>query len=107
MPRSSERRLTAKGQAGVLLTLDIECRLVLLSDFDLWHHVFNDFYLPSREEDLAAVSVSRRQDSWTRIFDLDFTAAGIADAREDKVLQAVFWELRSAQVVGTQRFTAP
>lgn len=97
-----------RGKQAVLLTLKVEEQLVLLSDFDLWHYVLNDWYLPpdANMREAGATTVKQRQDSWMRIFDLDFQPPGIADPPEQKILQATFWELATSQVVHCQPFTA-
>ena len=44
--------------------------------------------------------------SWQKIFDLDWYARGIADKREDKLMQVVFWELKLEQVKKVKEFIA-
>lgn len=96
-----------RGTRAVLLTLDIDPAKVLLSDFELWHYVLNDWYLPETfTEDDTETTPQERQRSWERIFDLDFAAPDVASPRAEKIIQATFWELRASQVKEVQEFTA-
>jgi hypothetical protein len=100
---------------------------VLLSDFDLWHFVLNYWYLPTSEEDgerfeadLARRGLSFYQtkplpdallhrailESWERIFDLDWTAEGIAGPRARKSIQATVWQVRLTSVRTVTEFVA-
>lgn len=116
-----------KGMQGVLLTLQMEASRVLLSDFELWHYALNYWYLGETEEESEAfdqemsqqgldyfrekplsdpVAHERITRSWEKIFDLDWAAPEIARPREEKMIQATFWELRREDVVKVQQFTA-
>lgn len=96
-----------KGIRGVLLTVKVDENEVLLSDFDLWHYVLNDWYLPDTysEEDYKTTRLEREK-SWERIFDLDFAPTDIARPRAEKQIQATFWELHNKQIQDVQEFTA-
>lgn len=90
-----------------MLTIEIDANLVLLSDFDLWHYVLNNNYLPTNfSENEKKVSRESRELSWDKIFDLDFASPMIAESRSKKIIQATFWELTAAQVVAIQPFIA-
>ena len=88
--------------------------MVLLSDFSLWHHVLNYWYLPASRKDeraferqLNAVGLDyfktkplpdsrlhkRVEASWERIFDLDFVARGVTGPRDERIVQATLWAL--------------
>ncbi len=117
------------GDRGVRIEFEISSRLVLLSDFDLWHYALNHWYLPESQQDdedfeselsrrglsfyqdkplRDAASHRRITESWSRIFDLDWTDRdqSIARPRAKKSIQASFWELRAEQVRLVQLFTA-
>jgi hypothetical protein len=113
----------------VCIEFEVSDRLVLLSDFELWHYVMNYWYLPKTlndGEDFEA-ELSRRglsfyktkplrdqayhrriAESWNRIFDLNWAdrARGIALPRASKCIQATLWELRRDQVRDVRFFRA-
>lgn len=116
-----------KGTAGVRLELEVDDAQVLLSDFELWHHVLSYTYLPASEADDEAFSAELEQrglsvyttrplldsvyherirQSWQRIFDLDWSDEYVARPRAQKSIQAVFWELHIEQVQHVQHFVA-
>lgn len=126
-PDLRSRGYLPAGQEGVRLTLALDERTVLLSDFDLWHYVLNGWYLPDSLADSDAFSVeqaavalddtqstalgkanlqSRIEKSWQRIFDLDWFAPDITSPRENKVIQGVVWEIQLAQVRQVDLFKA-
>lgn len=115
-----------KGKTGVRMEIEVDEAKVLLSDFDLWHYVLNYWYLPTTEkegEDFEAEVKrhglsfyetkplpfpyhNRIENSWKKIFDLDWSAKDISCKRDHKSIQAVFWELRVDQVKNVDVFTA-
>jgi len=116
----------SKGEKGILIEFEIDENDVLTSDFELWHYVLNYWYLPSSMEEgdnfknelkNKGLSIYKQKplpepyhtkvvQSWQKIFDLDWFAKGIADKREDKLMQAVFWELKLEQVKKVKEFIA-
>lgn len=117
-----------RGTARVCLECIIADDRVLLSDFDLWHHVLNAWYIPTSEADdlafeaawgphrpptLAAnpdaddVLVQQIRASWHRIFDLDWEEEYCTRKRAEKVIQATFWELRREDVQDMQLYIVP
>ncbi len=88
----------ASGMRGVRIELLIPPSRLLLSDFELWHYVLNNWAL---HDD----SGSRRR-NWRRIFDLDFTLEGVARGRQHKAIQAVFWTAPLSAVVRVDSFVA-
>ncbi len=111
------------------IEFEVNDRLVLLSDFELWHYVLNYWYLPKslRDADDFEAELSRRglsfyrtkplrdralhrriAESWNRIFDLDWAdkARGIAHPRASKCIQATLWELKRDQVREVRFFRA-
>jgi hypothetical protein len=113
------------GHAGVRIAFDPP--KVLLSDFELWHYVLNYWYLPASwsEGEAFAAELAERGlslhatkplpdagyhrrivQSWARIFDVSWTADGIALAPGAKRIQATFWELKLEQVRDVKHFVA-
>lgn len=93
------------GTQGVRLLIEIPDQQVLLSDFDLWHCVLNNGYLTDSFDD-KVVDDMEKQDSWQRIFDLDWHAEDFSFPRPHKSIQAVFWQLHESQVLDIDYFTA-
>jgi len=86
------------GTRGVRVELVLSPSSVLLSDFDLWHYVLNNWALDDG-------SGSRRR-NWSRIFDLDFALEDIARVRARKAIQAVFWTAPLSAVADLDSFVA-
>ena len=116
-----------KGQRGVRIEFEQSDKGVLLSDFDLWHYVLNYWYLPRTvadgeafEAELSEHNLSffdtkplpvrayhqRIEDSWDRIFDLDWAEEEISNSFSRKSIQATFWKLNFDQIRDVQFFTA-
>lgn len=98
----THRRWTTKGTPIVLLTIDVPDALVLLSDFDTWHIILSDGYLPlwdsdDREEYTEEEKIRSWENvfCWTEITDL-------WDAQ--KTTQATFWELKREWVIKAEHF---
>ena len=119
--------LLRKGESGVRIEFEVDDKMVLLSDFDLWHYVLNYWYLPRSEKDGRQFEAILRRhnlsfyrttplpnkkfyndivDSWQRIFDLDWSAKGISDRRSKKSIQATLWEIRYDYVRNAKEFIA-
>jgi hypothetical protein len=106
---------------GVRIEFEIDDHEVLFSDFMDWHCVLNSCLCSDNEEELDShyeeleregLSRTRYKDlpprhkerierSWESIFDLDSTGL-----RENKAIQATFWELRLGMVRDVQEFTS-
>lgn len=105
------------GVKCVCIELEIPDEKVLLSDFDLWNYVLNNWWLDdskSEEEydklyewfDVLPYEERERmkRESWKKIFD-------ITPERSDwyckgEYVQAIFWELKREYVKKIQYFTA-
>ena len=103
------------GEKQVCLEIDIPDDKVLLSDYDAWHAVLNDWLLSDSEEEsdqleayLETLSTEEKaafkHKNWKRVFDVspfknDWTSRG-------DFVQATFWELRKDQIRGVRHFTA-
>lgn len=114
------------GERGVLIACEVADQRVLLSDFELWHYVLNNWYIPHSEADAQqfeaegeAHTFSAQPDStdchrfqqkitasWGRIFDLDWEEEYCTHKRAEKSIQATLWELRLEDVRNIKEFTA-
>lgn len=133
--RKPDLRYSGYAQRGTKLCrieFEIEEDEVLLSDFDLFHHVLNYWYIPKNERDDNAfdkemgknnITLLDLQDfkknskkidllrnkiekSWDLIFDIDWYDEYITSSKYEKSIQAVFWELRREQVIDIKEFIA-
>lgn len=104
-----------RGTRGVLLEVELPRRAVLCSDFERFHAVLNRHYLARSEADEARLerlpARERRASvraSWERIFSLSARVRDEAwyGPAHQALVQAVFWELRAEQLLGTRAFTA-
>lgn len=119
-----------RGKKGYRIEFEIEDDKVLLSDFDLFHYVLNYWYIPKNEEednlfdyemeknkieifDLDDFSKDSRildelrnkvERSWDLIFHLDWYDEYVTHIKNEKAIQAAFWELRWDQVVDVKEF---
>ena len=116
-----------KGTYAVRLTCELDDSRVLLSDFDGWHYVLNNWYLPQSEQDAMLFDQVVDSDtkfiatpmqsypcyvrsqvirSWERIFDLDWIDSYVTQPKEQKAIQATFWELHDEDVLAVKEFVA-
>jgi len=83
----------------VRIKFEIDDKLVLLSDFESWHYILNDFIIRPEEEnfdtedEVLPFTEEEKVKSWNHIFDLDFSCP-----LEEAIIQATFWELKLEQV---------
>lgn len=93
----------------VVLQLAIPCEQLVLSCFDLWHFVLNNWYVWSSEmdeqdfdrikestqegSDAALLLDQRMKQSWPAIFELDQRAVDLGPFQA-KSIQGCFWTLR-------------
>jgi hypothetical protein len=87
------------------IKFEIDDKLVLLSDFETWHYILNDFIIRPEEEnfdtedEVLPFTEEEKVKSWDHIFDLDFSCP-----LEEAVIQATFWELKLEQVKEVKEF---
>lgn len=112
-----------KGKIGYRIEIQKNKNEVLLSDFELWHYVLNNWYLPESEEDSKAFDKRIQlqypmtsdddiknfekkviEDSWGKIFDMSFEDPYIASPFDEKSIQATFWELSIEEVIKVDKF---
>jgi hypothetical protein len=106
----------------VCLELEIPDEKVLLTDFDLWHFVLNDWWLDTsmfkygfteEEYDLnhkwfkglsKEEQKKEKEESWEMVLNIEpFDSEWIA---RGQYVQAVFWELKMEDVKKVRYFTA-
>lgn len=100
------------GEPKVCLELLIPKKRVLLSDFDLWHHVLNGWYLCLSEKESERLwkrkmtSSFRREQSksWEKIFDLTLADKYLDWLGGNVRVQATFEYFRRDEVVSVEYF---
>lgn len=120
------RGIGNKGEKSVLLEIEKANNQVLLSDFELWHSVLNEWCITDNEleDDLFNQALARagvefcdkyayptelRQQmiaSWQKIFDMDYCSEYSSHPFEQKSIQATFWRLSLEEVRNVRFFTA-
>lgn len=93
-----------KGTPIVLLTLDVPDDEVLLSDFDYWHFVLNDWELILPVEDGVQYSEEEKRKSWENIFDI--TCSFDEEKTTEISTQATMWEIKLEWVKKVEHFKA-
>ncbi|BCM90423.1 hypothetical protein IAD21_02275 [Abditibacteriota bacterium] len=102
-----------RGEQHFQLELEVDEKRVLLSDHGDWNYVLSDYYFPSNEGGLEEfedaghpeeVTRMMKLESWQKCLDMDFHAPDISSPRDEKRIQATFWELRLEDVVGVRQF---
>lgn len=86
----------------MLLTLDVPNEQILLSDFDMWHVVLNDGYLPlCSKDDRETFTQEEKIASWENVFCWD----NITDYwKSPKTTQATLWEIWPEWVKKAEHF---
>lgn len=106
-----------KGTLCVLLEIEIPDNQVVLTDFNAWHYVLNDWYYDDSASeaeweakhlwfDSLPKKKQRREKgkSWFAVFDV--TPFNNGWAIRGNYIQATFWELKSEQIINYWFFTA-
>lgn len=93
----------AKGTKCVCLEIEIPDNKVLLSDFELWHYVLNNWYINNDEEDdkwfdnlPKELELNEKEKSWMRIF----------NTTNSDFIQATFFELKIDNVKKVKHFVS-
>lgn len=98
------------GVKGVLLTVEVPKKRVLLSNFEAWHYVLNRGYLPldgererlaRRWDEVSNAERVRRVRSWERIFTPNLIRDQVAQRR----LQACIDRVYTNEVIDVRHFT--
>ena len=97
----------------------LECEIpddeLLVSDFDAWHCVLND--APVTNSDRESAEIQRQEEAlssaeywslvektWSRIFDPDSLSEDHWGAKQNRSLQASFWQLRMDHIQSFKAF---
>lgn len=103
------------GTHGVRIEIKVADEQVLLSDFNMWHSVLNQSYLSGNEKEgqqieaqLKADTLIRQmiEDSWNRIFDLNFGDWRSWGKRSERIIQACVESVSLEQVRRVDHFIA-
>ena len=95
------------GEQNVRIEFHAERSTILLSDFDAWHAVLNNWYLPTTqaEEDSLRYSEEEKRESWQHIFDLELLAnSPLWGPEGTQYIQAVIEKVAIDQVVRVTPF---
>lgn len=113
--RSLRHYWYAQGVQAVMLECEIPDRRVLASDFDMWHAVLNNWYIPVSAVDdedtpYQLVSDDTKRASWAHIFDLSGPArwywnGGDQDQLKLQSVQGCVWEIHLDEVRKVTHFT--
>jgi hypothetical protein len=91
------------------LKVEIPDHQVLLSDFEAWHIVLNDGYLPLTEKEDECYDAGQgwmtKEESWERIFEIEALKRSPL-WRGDSILQGTTGRLWLHQVKGVRKFVA-
>lgn len=100
--RSHGRNWGEKGIPIVLLTIDVPENCALLSDFDYWHYVLNDFAIIFPYDESVIHSEDEKQKSWENIFDINCSFDG--NIHQALSTQATLWEIKCEWVKKVEHF---
>ena len=110
------------GESGYRIGLEVSVKDILLSDYNLWHHVLNYWYIPTCERDSNLFDSVHNQhrygwdhlappnlhdlivDSWERIFDLDWSDDYVTGSPLERPVQATLWRIKRSMVVSARLF---
>lgn len=121
MPDLRQAALLYKGTNGVRVAFEPYPLQVLYSDFDLWHNVLNKASIAPEEhlerqedilrknhafEDLPDDIRLKIEQTWEKIFDLEWQDDDWTFKNGEKRIQGCFWELRWEQVRDVKMFIA-
>ena len=112
-----DKEFANKGDRLIQLTIEIDNAQVLLSDFDLFHFVLNNWYLPVDEADdlrFEGLDFNNQKlkdeyirQSWDRIFDITKEDDGWLYGKNScKSIQAVFWQLTQENIIEVEEYAA-
>ena len=100
--RTHHRIYGKKGTPIVLLTFDIPKEKVVLTDFDMWHCILNNSYLPlTQKEDKDVFTDKEKIKSWDNVFKYDIET-DYWDV--PKTIQATMWGIRKEWILKVEHF---
>jgi len=97
-----------KGDKIVLLTVEVDEKDVLLSDFMTWHIALNNQYMADDEEEdneKSFRSPDEIKNSWLKVFNLDYDDE-YHGFMKNKSIQATMWEIKIEQIKKVEFFIA-
>lgn len=96
------------GEKGVLLKIEIEDQRVLLSDFQAWHFVLNNWYfdIDGSEMDESHLTQSAIEKSWELIFDFDYLIQHPNWGENVCTVQGVTHSIKLNEITCVKEFTA-
>ena len=86
-----------RGTEMVLLEVELDRSCVLASDFEAWHFVLNNCFLGDEKAEVIS-----KEESWERIFDLDFCQSYFEDRAP--ILQYVTGEIEQENINFIRKF---
>ena len=112
-----------KGSEHVLIELVVPYYRAILSNFDAWNYVINNWYIPSSIRDnnkfnkiAKSLGVNPYIDkhpkqltkiieqSWNKVFDMDKLCEFISGEKDNRSIQATLWQIFKEDVVDTKFF---
>lgn len=113
-----------KGTKGVRIEFEKPESEVLLSDFDLWHCVLNYWYIADNKkqrsifinllktENIQFIDKEKYtpelremvENSWSKIFDMNYDSEYTTVEFRKKQIQATFWNLKSTEITKVDFF---
>ena len=108
-PDLSDEILLEKGTKGVCLKLDVPANLVLLSQFEMWVWILNDWYIPfdevgQIEAEKRVATEAEKLRSWRRIFELKWGAESFWKPFDQRGIQATIPRLEYSWVEEVECF---
>ncbi|MFF2175253.1 DUF3841 domain-containing protein [Lysinibacillus sp. NPDC058147] len=109
-PNLNDEGHFSKRTDAVCLTVEVPDNKVLLSDFDAWHCVLNDWFCPITDEEdelfeQGKLNITKEQ-SWERIFDLQKILRSEMWNGNSQIVQGVTAVIHKEQILKFEHFTA-
>lgn len=105
-PKLREKGLMEKGTPSVCIKLEIPDEIVLLSDFDAWHCVLNDWFCSLSENEPTSDNEVLKRKSWENIFDLKKVRDSEVWGGDKQWVQGVTPCIKKEQVLKVKHFIA-
>ena len=102
------KRLLEPGTEGVYLTIQIPDNKVLISDFDAWHCVLNNWFCSLTEEEYNLSELGKnplpKEKSWERIFHIHLFPKSELWNNAPQILQGTTGKIYLNQIIHVQHF---
>lgn len=120
--RYTGARCFAEKRTCALMTLEIPDNEVLLSDYDTWHCVLNQWYLGEEKRSGEIWDITRENkhwreykdypnwlkqelyESWLNVFDMELSRKYFEIEEEHQTIQATFWQIKPEYVKEAVKF---